>query len=197
MSNAHDILVAGTDASVAGGYFQVGEITATAPTDATTALGTGYVNAGLITPDGVTLAETKSTEPVKDASGAIVRVITTEYGVRVTLSLLAPTLKSFQLMRGAENVTVSPEGDIVTKFAKAELPVQSWAVHFVDAGRKIRLYLPEAQIVETSDIAYNVTTPTNYEITIECRPDADGGYAYEYRQGVPGVTVIAPEPEEA
>lgn len=196
MSNAHDILVAGTDASIAGGYFQVGAADALAPTDATTPLGIGYENAGLITEDGVTLAETKSTEPVKDASGAIVRVITTEYGVRVTLSLLAPTLKSFQLMRGAENVTQTPEGDIVTKFAKAELPVQSVAIHFVDAGRKIRLYLPEAQIVETSDIAYNVTTPTNYEVTFECRPDADGGYAYEYRQGIAGVQTYAPEPEE-
>lgn len=190
-----DILVAGTDASVAGGYFQVGPTTAPAPTDATKPLGSGYANAGLITTDGVTVSETKTSTPIKDATGAIVRTVVTEYGVRVTLSLLAPTLKSFQLMYGAGNVSQDANGNVVRRFRKAETALQSWAIHFVDEGLKVRLYLPLAQIVETSDVVYNVETPTSYEITLECRPDADGVYAYEHKTGRP-VEVISPETGE-
>lgn len=187
-----DILVLGADASQAGGYFQVGDLDAPAPTDATTPLGVGFTNAGLITLDGVTVSETKSTTPVRDATGAIVRVIITEYGVRVTMSLLAPTFRTFQLMYGEDNVTLAPNGDVVRKYAKSETPVKSWANHFVDGGRRVRLYLPAAQIVETSDVVYNVENPTNFEITLECRPDAELGYAYEYKQGVTAPEVITP-----
>jgi len=190
---AADILVAGADASIAGGYFQVAPTTATGPVDASTALGTGWTNAGLITEDGVTVSESKSTEEIKDASGAVVRVVTTEYGVTVNLSLLAPTLKSFKLMRGDSNVTQDASGNIVTKFAKTDLPTQSWTIHFSDNGRRVRLYLPAGQITETSDIAYNVTSATTYEVTITCKPDANGVYAYEYRAGATSPETYSPD----
>jgi len=182
-----DIFVLGADAQAAGGYFQVADLDATAPTDATSPL-VGFTSAGIISLDGVTVAETKSTTPVKDASGAIVRVILTEYGVRVSLSLLAPTLATFEYMYGVGNVTQDANGNITRRFRKAEAPVKSWALHFVDEGRKVRLYLPAGQIVETGDKVYNVENPTNYEVVIECRPNADGDYALEFTQG--GETVV-------
>lgn len=187
-----DILVAGADASQAGGYFQVGPLTAAAPTDATTPLTNGFTNAGLISLDGVTVSETKSTSPVRDATGAIIRTIITEYGVRVTMTLLAPTFKTFQLMYGEDNVSLAANGDVIRKYRKTELPHQSWANHFVDGGVKVRLYLPKAQIVETGDVVYNVENPTTYEITLECAPDADLVYGYEFKAGSTVPEVLTP-----
>lgn len=68
------------------------------------------------------------------------------------------------------------------------LPHKSYVFEVKDGNAKIRIYVPDGQITEVSDVTYSDSEVVGYEVTVAAFADASGNKAYKYLDnGVPAV----------
>lgn len=148
------------------------------PTDSIgTALTTPYVAAGFISEDGVTESNESDTEKIKAWGGDTVRVVQSDHTVTYSFTFLESKNKDvLKAVYGDDNVTAA--GAVTTVNVNASiLEHRSWVFEMKDGGHRIRIFVPDGQIINRGEVNYTHAGVISYEVTIEAFPDADGNKA--------------------
>lgn len=155
------------------------------PTDATTALNVAFKDSGYVSEDGLNLTPERSTEAIKDWSGAKIRDILTEFGASLAWSHLETNEASLKNYFGDANVTVtaatvSTGKRLTAKLKGEELPRKSWAFKIKDGTNKVLIVVPIGQITDTGEVSFMKSGAITWPCTLTTYPDAAGVNVYVY-----------------
>lgn len=165
----------------ASGAVHIGPTTATLPTSVDATL-TGFTNLGHVSEDGLTNANSRESEEIKDWGGAT--VLTVQTGVTDTYSLtlidsMDPNV--LKVVFGDDNVTGTLETGITIKSNSKELVAHAYVIDMIMSdGIPKRIVIPNGKISEVGEITYKGGEAIGYEITIAALPDESGNTHYEY-----------------
>lgn len=153
----------------------------TAPTDAATALATGWVEVGAISEDGITEATSQDRTDIFIWQGnALARRIPGQFTKTFTLAAAETSLFNLGLQFPGSTVTATTEGASVEEKPPAT-DIRGWVLHGMDgADRAQRVYLPKAEITERGDVVWSSGGITVYEWTLSAYVDDTGVVAYRY-----------------
>ncbi|WNM65687.1 major tail protein [Arthrobacter phage Vulpecula] len=163
-----------------------------------------FKDSGYIGEDGLTLTPERSTEAIKDWSGAIVRQILTEFGTTLAWAHLETNEESLKNYFGDDNVTVeaatASEGKrIAAKLAATEMPRKSYLFKIKDGDARVLIVVPDGQVTETGEVSFVKSGAVLWPVTLTTYPDKDGVNVYVFLDdgqvlvaGVPVVTSATP-----
>ena len=178
------------DQSTTTGAVSIGTSSAAAPTDARTALGTGWTSGGYVSEDGVSLTVNRSVTPIRDWSKNAVRNLLTEYSGSLSLSFLQVDEFALQRMFGSTNITKtansSSHGEQLKAGIGAELPpIEKWCLSMKDGDARVRIYIPRGQMTEVSQIDFKPDAGHTVGGTLSTYDDGTGHSIYVmYDDGV-------------
>lgn len=154
----------------------------TLPTDATSELNSAFANLGYVSEDGVTNANTISSEDIKAWGGDIVQSAQSEKTDTFALTLIQSiNVDVLKAIYGSDNVSGTIENGLTVKANRKELPTACWVIDMILAENTLkRIVIPRGKISELGDIVYNDTDPIGYQPTITALPDTNGNTHYEY-----------------
>ena len=166
----------------AGGAIYRAPLGTSAPTDATSSLGAGFVGLGFCSDDGLTNTNSPESEDINAWGGTQVLNIqsskTDTFTVKLIEVLNADVLKA---VYGDDNVTGTLETGITVKANATEPEEAVWVVDMVMRNGVLkRIVLPDAKISEIGDIVYKDDEAAGYEITLKAMQDSAGQTHYEY-----------------
>ncbi len=153
------------------------------PTDATTPLNSAFVNLGYTSEDGLTNANSPSSETVKAWGGDTVLVLQTEKPDTFNYTLIEATnINVLKEVYGAENVSGNLDTGITIRAnAKPHEPrVLVFELILKDALK--RIVIPSGQVSEVGEIVYQDGDAIGYPTTLTALPYAayDGDTHREY-----------------
>ena len=161
-----------------GGAIFTAPLGATLPTDATSPLGDEWENVGYISEDGVTNANTPSTEAIKAWGGDIVYNAQTEKEDNWTFTMIEVTNPvALKVVYGDDNVS----GDLSTGITiKANSDIQEERAYVIDMVLRgttaKRVVIARGQVTEVADIEYTDGDLIGYGTTIAAHPDETLGF---------------------
>lgn len=155
------------------------------PVDVATALAVDFLSTGYVSSDGVTQTVSQDTTDIVAWGGDTVRKVSTTHDVTFALTLIETNAVSNGIYYGRGNVTTVPatalSGELTTIEVKAnESEHGVWIFELADGNRRGRIILPDGQVSERGEIAYQDESAVSYGLTISAYPDADGVKAYIY-----------------
>lgn len=168
-----------------GGVFR-GPLSTTVPADATTALDTKMAGLGYVSSDGLTETIDKSTSKITAWGGDTVKVVQTEHSVTYKLTLIETGNPNvLKAVYGESNVTTvqatSSKGTLHKVLVNSKTTeAAAWDFEMADAGKTIRIFVPNGQVTSVGDVTYSDEELVGYEIEIEALPDAAGNKAYKF-----------------
>lgn len=163
------------------GAIFVGATNLTMPTNATTALQTGFTEVGYASEDGLTNANSRTVENIKAWGGDTVLTTQTEKTDTFSFTLLeAANVDVLKIIHGDGNVSGTLADGIAVEVNAEELPYKAWVFEMIYKGAVKRVVVPRAKVTEIGDVAYTDSDAVAYPITITAEPDADGNTHYEY-----------------
>lgn len=174
---------------LATGGVLIGPLDAPAPTGVDDELDTDFVAAGYIGEDGLTEGGERSTDKVRAWGGDTVKVLQTDFSVTYQFTFLESVNATvLQAVYGDDNVTT--DGDLHEVIVNAEtLPHKSFVFEVKDGDARIRIYVPDGQVTEVSEITYSDSEVVGYQVTVEAfRAPAINGNAKKFltRGATPG-----------
>jgi hypothetical protein len=166
-----------------GGWtVDLGAAIPSAPTDFS-ALSSPWLPVGMISEDGLTQGFEEDSEEFKawGQTSPFRRVITGS--VRTFGMTLWETNRAIvkSLMYRIPVADLDPDEDGVSSFAESATPSpdrRSWIFDVYDGDTMLRLYAPEAEVSERSDINYQSSEVAGYEVTVTVYPDSAGNLLY-------------------
>lgn len=196
MPNKLNVLTGGPK-EFTGGTFRAPLATAV-PSDATTALASGFVDGGYVGEDGLTMNIAKSQEKIRDWGKSVVKVIQTEHDVTFNWEYIEFSKEAAESFFGAENVTFTagtvadPEAeppvvgtpDVLTvEINDKTTPVERWVFEMADGDVDIRVVVPQGQLAsEGGEFAFNKNGVIRIPMAIEAlKDDATGNNAVMYK----------------
>lgn len=165
------------------GAVYVAPLTATAPTDATTALGSGFVCLGYVSEDGLENGNDMDISSIKAWGGVIVYRSLNEFNDNFKLTLIeAENADVLKQVYGDSNVTVDGTSGAITVNVKASDPQEKiWVFELaLRNGKAKRIVIPDGAITEREAITYNDSDAVGYGITISAYPNSSGETHKEY-----------------
>ena len=167
-----------------GGAIWQGDATATLPTDALAALGSGFKCLGYISDDGLTASNSPNATPVKAWGGDTVLTILGDKSDQFSFKLIEVlNLDVLKTVFGEENVTGDLENGITVKANASDLDEHSYVIDMVMRDNVIkRICIPSAKVTSIGDVVYSDGEAVGYDVTIDCYPDGAGNTHYEYLQ---------------
>lgn len=190
--NSNDVYLLGPDQSTTTGALMKGTSSASAPTDARTALGTGWSSAaGYISESGITLNINRSTTALKDWGLNTVRVASTDFTTNITGEFLQMDGDTATTLFGSTNVTVTAA--TTTKPANVKIsigpdmpPAGKFCFNMKDGDRRGRIYIPNGQITQVGSPTFVPGAGNVWPFTLECYDDGTGHSVYVHMDN--GVT---------
>ena len=178
MTTASNVLVGVPDKASGGVYMSDEPIPAGEYPIETLEAGTptGMTPSGFISEDGVTESNENDTEKIKAWGGDTVRVVQSDHTVTYGLTFLESSPVILKAVYGEDNVT-DTDGLITVKVNSDTLEHRSWAFEMKDGDKRIRIFVPDGQIISRGEITYTHSGAIQYEVTIEAFPDANGDKA--------------------
>jgi hypothetical protein len=153
------------------GAIYVGDVAATAPTGATSAL-TGFTELGYVSADGVTETRDRSTNQIRAWQNSdLVREVVTEATATFQCMLLETTLETLAAYYGS---TVDIEDGSIEIDPSATGGRQSFVIDLVDGADAIRTYIPAGEILSVGEQVYQNGEPVGYDVTITAYASASG-----------------------
>ena len=173
------VLVGAPDISFATGFVCTAATTATMPTDASTALGTGWTDCGDISEDGIAVTTSYGTESVKDWNLSTIRTLLTSFEGGIDATFVTTNEETLKTVFGEENVTVT--NDKIACKVGAYLPEnKAFAFNMKDGDRKIRVVLPNAQVIPNGNIEFRKGAILTWPVHFDAAADASGNPIYIY-----------------
>lgn len=154
----------------------------TLPTTANGALDAAFKAMGYVSNDGLTNANSISTNNIKAWGGDTVDVSQTDKTDTLACTLIE-SLNSDVLAAvfGSENVSGTLETGISISVNASAQEEAVWVVDMVLKGNTAkRIVIPCGVISALADIVYKDDTAIGYGVTISCLPDSSGNTHYEY-----------------
>lgn len=150
------------------GALSVGGPSAVAPTDADTALGTGWTDAGYVSDSGVEEIRTRSTNKIRGWQNSdTVREVVTEASLQIKATLIETNATTLELYYGIAHV----DGKVVVIPSKTG-GRKKFNLDVVDGEEFIRAYIAAGEVTEVGNQVYRSGEPIGYEVTITAYPDA-------------------------
>ena len=165
------------------GSVYVAPLTATVPTDATTALTSDFTCLGYVAEDGLTNSNEMDVSEIKAWGGAI--VYRSLNGLDDTFSLKLLESKNVDVLKavyGDSNVTQDDQTQAIHVEVKAEDPQEKiWVFELsLRGGVKKRIVISDGAVTSREEITYNDADAIAYGITVSAYPDGDGKTHDEY-----------------
>lgn len=193
MANTASNVTAGKPAVSGAIYTALVSAGLTIPTDADTALASGYEHVGYISEDGLKRAQEISSESIKAWGGDVVMRTRTGKDTSFTFKMIEYLNGVVQkVIYGASNVT----GTLSTGMAIKDKPSYEgehrvWVIEqIMTGGVKCRMVIPDGVITAISEVTYADNDVSGYEVTVGTIPDANGVTVHEYLKepasGTPG-----------
>lgn len=153
----------------------------TAPTDATTTLGSAFKSLGYVSEEGVRNANSASFETVKAWGGDTVMAMQTEKSDTFAYTLIeALNVDVLKEVYGSDNVTGTLATGITIKANNKTLPPHMLVIDMILKDALKRIVIPNGQVTEVGEISYADADAIGYETTVLALPDASGNTHYEY-----------------
>ena len=153
------------------------------PTDARTALTNAWDDGGYVDENGISIALTRSTTPLRDWSKTTVRNLLSEFGGAITLNFLQVDEFAAKRVFGEGNVTVTPanaqHGELMTVAIGADLPpVEAWCFSMKDGDARIRVCVPRGQVTDAAQMDFRPDAGHVVGGTLQCYDDGTGKSIY-------------------
>lgn len=157
----------------------------TLPTDALGTIDPAFDESGYISQDGMNLTPERTTETIRDWSGAIIRSILNEFGASIAWSHLETNEASLKNYFGDDNVTVTAAGvsngkQLAAQLKGAELPRKSWVFKIKDGDQRVLVVVPDGQVTDTGEVSFTKAGAIMWPCTMTTYPDASGVHVYVY-----------------
>lgn len=165
-------------------------LTATIPTDPTTALSGDYVCLGFCSDDGVTNSGTMNSENIKAWGGQNVLTTSSSTDDTFKFKLIEALNKDvLKFIYGDSNVSGSLSSGSgiavgVNGYSQDDSIIVIDMIMRNNAVR--RIVIPSATISEVGEIAYKDSEVVGYDVTLSCAADSSGKTHYEYTYRAPG-----------
>jgi len=166
---------------IAGAIFRA-PLGTTLPTTADGALDAAFKAMGYVSADGLTNANSISTNNIKAWGGDTVLVSQTDKTDTMACTLIE-SLNSDVLSAvfGSDNVTGTLQTGVSISVNAEAQEEAVWVVDMLLNGNTAkRIVVPSGVISALADIVYKDDTAIGYGITITCLPDSSGNTHYEY-----------------
>lgn len=165
-----------------GGSVHRAPLTVAPPTDATTALASGFVDLGYISEDGVTNAYDRTNEEIKAWGGDTVLEVATDFSDTWQMTFIeALNPEVLKVVFGDGNVSGTLAAGMTIKANDDIYADAVWAIDMILAGNTLkRVVLPSAAVSEIGDIVYVDGEPVGYNVTLRAHKDSQGNTHYEY-----------------
>lgn len=151
------------------------------PTDATAELNAAFVALGYISEDGLTNANSPSSDKIKAWGGDTVHTYQTEKDDTFQFKLIeALNEEVIKAVYGDSNVNGSVKEGLTLKANSSAAEDCSWVVEMVLNNVLKRVVVPCAKITELGDIVYADEEALGYDVTLTATADAAGNTHYEY-----------------
>lgn len=150
------------------------------PTDATTALGSGFVSLGHVSEDGVKRNATPETTVVKAWGGSVVAVLAS--GKTETFQEKFIDIDNISVLGLAfGNASGSLDSGIVIK---SEIDISTPHAFVIDSIMRDnvlhRIVIPSAAVSNVGEISYKDNEVVGFDLTLTAMQDSAGVTAYEY-----------------
>lgn len=165
-----------------GGAISVAPKGTTLPTDATTALASGFTALGYVSEDGLVNTNSPSSESIKAWGGDTVMTLLAEKPDNMKFTLIeALSVDVLKFVYGSTNVSGSLSNGITVNANASQPEPHAIVVDMVMTDNAVkRIVIPEGYISEVGDITYADNAAVGYETTVLCVPDSSGNTHYEY-----------------
>ena len=152
-----------------------------APTDASTALAAAWSELGIISEDGITIAEESDTTDINGwAPTGVVRTVKTSYKETVAFTPIEVNETVLKQTYGADNVSVTG-GKIIAKHTGVDLEEVCLCIDVVHSSKvKGRYFAAAAQLTEKGDLELSGSDAAGRELTFTCNPDSKGTTITEF-----------------
>lgn len=184
--NSQQVYLPGPDQSSTTGAISVAPLGTTVPTDARTALGSGFASGGYVSENGISLGISRSTQAIKDWSMATVRKALTDFDGTISLEFLQVDEFAANRILGSANVTKTAAStthgeQLAMKVGPDMAPAEAWVFSMKDGDRRIRVVVPNGQITEiSSDVTFVPGAANIWPATLSCYDDGTGHSIYVY-----------------
>lgn len=172
--------VAVLEGAVTGAIF-VAPTTTALPTDATTALGSGYSCLGFTSDDGITITEETSNNSLRVWEGRVeVRNTRTEYTEQISFTPVECNADVAKLIWGEDKVTVAQSGALTIQHHGASMEPVHIVIEAVPYAGAVARYCCKAQLTERGDVTGNGQDFAGRELTFNCLATSGGITMTEY-----------------
>lgn len=164
------------------GAVYVAPMTATLPTDATTALGADFVCLGYVSEDGLENNNELDVSEIKAWGGNIVYRSLNGLDDTFSLSLIeSENVDVLKNVYGDANVTVDANGNVTINIVAEDPQEKIWVFELaMRGGRAKRIVIPDGAVTARETITYNDSDAVAYGITVSAYPDSTGKTHTEY-----------------
>lgn len=154
------------------------------PTNAITNLEAAFKSLGYISEDGLSNANSPSSDNIKAWGGDVVVTVQTEKEDSFTYTLIeATSIDVLKEVYGSTNVKGTLETGIEIKANSKELEEHVIVIDMIlKAGVLKRIVIPCAKVSEVGEINYADEDAIGYETTVQAINDTQGNTHYEYIQ---------------
>lgn len=164
------------------GAVYVAPMTATLPTDATTALDAAFVCLGYVSEDGLENNNELDVSEVKAWGGNI--VYRSLNGLDDTFSLALIESENVDVLKnvyGDTNVTTDADDNVTVNVVAEDPQEKIWVFELaMRGGRAKRIVIPDGAVTARETISYNDSDAIAYGITVSAYPDSTGKTHVEY-----------------